>query len=234
MVAHEISHVTQRHLARKLEAQSKSQPLAMAGIISSVLLTLINPSVGMAALSTTMAASQQSSINYTRSNEKEADRVGIMLLANSGFNPQGAPDFFATMAEKYRYTSKPPAMLLTHPLPESRISDARIRAQNLSPRPLAPSLAFELAKARIKARYEDNPVRNIQYFENSLKKKNYAMKSAAQYGLALAHLENKDYSTAINQLEKLIKQDSKSLFYVDALTDAYIGVKAYDLSLIHI
>ena len=107
VVAHEISHVTQRHLARRLESQDKSQPLAMAGMISSILLTLINPSMGIAALSTTMAASQQAGINYTRGNEKEADRVGIALLANSGFDPQGAPDFFATMAEKYRYKSKP-------------------------------------------------------------------------------------------------------------------------------
>ena len=228
VIAHEISHVTQRHLARRLEAQSKSQPLAMAGLISSVLLTLVNPSVGIAALSTTMAASQQAGINYTRGNEKEADRVGIMLLANSGFNPQGAPDFFATMAEKYRYKSKPPAMLLTHPLPESRISDARLRAQSLSPRPLAPNLQFELAKARIKARYEDDALRNIAYFDGILNKSRYAVKEAAKYGLALSHYENKDYQIAITQLSDLLAQDDKNLFYVDALTDAYISVKAFD------
>lgn len=228
VVAHEISHVTQRHLARRLESQNKSQPLTMAAMVSSVLLTLINPSVGIAALSTTMAASQQAGINYTRGNEQEADRVGIMLLANSGFNPQGAPDFFATMAEKYRYKSKPPAMLLTHPLPESRISDARIRAQNFSPRPLAPSLHFELAKARITARYESNAKDNIINFQQSLAKKRYGIEAAAQYGLALSHYENKDYQTAINQLEALLYNDSRNLFYVDALADAYIAVKAFD------
>ena len=228
VVAHEISHVTQRHLARRLESQNKSQPLTMAGMISGVLLTLINPSVGLAALSTTMAASQQASINYTRGNEQEADRVGITLLANSGFNPQGAPDFFAAMAEKYRYKSKPPAMLLTHPLPESRISDARIRAHNYSPRPLAPSLEFELAKARITARYEHNAKDNVINFQQTLDKQRYAVKAAAQYGLALSHYENKDYQTAINQLEALLSADKKNLFYADALTDAYIAVKAYD------
>ncbi len=228
VVAHEISHVTQRHLARRLESQNKSQPLTMAAMVSSVLLTLINPSVGMAALSTTMAASQQAGINYTRGNEKEADRVGIMLLAESGFNPQGAPDFFSTLAEKYRYKSKPPAMLLTHPLPESRISDARIRAQNFSPRPLAPSLEFELAKARIIARYEGNAKDNIINFEQSLTKNTYAIEAAAKYGLALSHYENKNYSVAVQQLEALLKNDNKNLFYVDALTDAYIGVKDFD------
>jgi predicted Zn-dependent protease len=228
VVAHEISHVTQRHLARRLEAQNKSQPLTMAGMISGVLLTLINPTVGMAALSATMAASQQAGINYTRGNEQEADRVGIMLLANSGFNPQGAPDFFASMAEKYRYTSKPPAMLLTHPLPESRISDARIRAQNYSPRPLAPNLEFELAKARIMARYEGNAKDNVINFQQSLDKKRYAIEAAAQYGLALSQYENKSYQSAINQLETLLRNDKKNLFYVDALADAYIAVKAFN------
>ncbi len=228
VVAHEISHVTQRHLARRLEAQSRSQPLTMAGIVSGVLLTLINPSVGMAALSTTMAASQQAGINYTRGNEQEADRVGISLLADSGFNPQGAPDFFAIMAEKYRYKSKPPAMLLTHPLPESRISDARIRAQNFSPRPLAPSLQFELAKARISARYEGEPKDNVVHFQQSLDKKRYAIEAAAKYGLALSYYETKNYQLAISQLEALLLDDNRNLFYVDALADAYIAVKAFD------
>ena len=228
VVAHEISHVTQRHLARRLESQNKSQPLTMAAMVSSVLLTLINPTVGMAALSTTMAASQQASINYTRGNEQEADRVGITLLVNSGFNPQGAPDFFNIMAEKYRYTSKPPAMLLTHPLPESRIADARIRAHNFSPRPLAPSLAFELTKARIIARYEGDAEANIINFQQSINKQRYAIEAAARYGLALSYYENKDYEIAVTQLEALLKDDNKNLFYVDALTDAYIGVKDFD------
>jgi predicted Zn-dependent protease len=228
VVAHEISHVTQRHLARRLEAQNKSQPLTMAAMVSSVLLTLINPSVGMAALSTTMAASQQASINYTRSNEQEADRVSIALLANSGFNPQGAPNFFTTMSEKYRYKSKPPAMLLTHPLPESRIADARIRAHNYSPRPLAPSLQFELAKARIIARYQGEAKDNIINFQQTLDTKRYAIEAATQYGLALSHYENKSYQIAIKQLEALLHDDNRNLFYVDALADAYIAVKAFD------
>jgi predicted Zn-dependent protease len=119
-------------------------------------------------------------------------------------------------------------MLLTHPLPESRISDARIRAQNYSPRPLAPSLEFELAKARIMARYEGNAKDNVINFQHSLDKKRYAIEAAAQYGLALSQYENKNYQSAISQLETLLHNDKKNLFYVDALADAYIAVKAFD------
>lgn len=228
VIAHEISHVTQRHLARRLESQSQSQTLTMAGMVSGILLTLVNPTVGMAALSASMAASQQASINYTRSNEKEADRVGIALLANSNFDPQGAPSFFSKMSEQYRYASKPPAMLLTHPLPESRITDARQRAHNYPVRQLAPSLQFELAKSRIKARYQASPKDNIAYYEMQLHKKKYAIKAAAEYGLALSYFDNKQPLPAKEILEKLKAEDNNNLFYIDALTDVYIALNDYD------
>ncbi|MFB0999648.1 MAG: M48 family metalloprotease [Colwellia sp.] len=232
VIGHEISHVTQRHLARRLEAQSKNQPLTTAGMISGVLLALVNPSVGMAALTTAMAASKQSSINFTRGNEKEADRVGITLLANSGFDPQGAPDFFGKMAAKYRYKSKPPAMLLTHPVPESRIAEARIRAHGLAVRPLAPSLHFALAKARIQARYESTPEQNIFKFRDDFKKQTYTYKAAVNYGLALSYFENKDYLEAKVILEALIAEDNNNLFYADALTDVYIKTKELNKALV--
>jgi len=227
VIAHEISHVTQRHLARRLESQSQSQSLTMAGMVSGILLALVNPTVGMAALSASMAASQQASINYTRGNEKEADRVGIALLAESNFDPQGAPNFFSKMSEKYRYASKPPAMLLTHPLPESRIADARQRAHNFRTRQLPPSLAFELAKSRIKARYQSNAKDNITYYQQQLHKQQYAVKEAAQYGLALSYFENKQHLQATNLLESLVQNDKNNLFYIDALTDAYLAQNQY-------
>ncbi len=231
VIAHEISHVTQRHLARRLEAQARNQPLTTAGMISGVLLTLINPTVGMAALSTSMAASQQAGINYTRGNEKEADRVGIQLLANSGFDPMGAPNFFGKMAEKYRYVSKPPAMLLTHPMPESRISDARIRAQNFKPVSIRPSLPFELAKTRIQTRYEGNAEDNIKLFTRKIEKQQYAYLAAAQYGLAISYFENKAYDKAEEILTALLREDKNNLFYIDVLTDTYISNKKIDKAL---
>ncbi|WP_284246068.1 beta-barrel assembly-enhancing protease [Thalassotalea insulae] len=231
VLAHEISHVTQRHLARKMEASSRNQPLTMAGMISGVLLALVNPTVGMAALSTTMAASQQAGINYTRGNEKEADRVGIQLLANSGFNPMGAPNFFAKLSEKYRYTSKPPAMLLTHPMPESRIAEARVRAQNFGAPQIAPSLSFELAKTRIQARYQSTPKDNIRLYLAKLDKQQYSYQAVAQYGLAIAYFENKQYSQAQEILEQLRTQERNNLFYIDVLTDTYIQLEQFDAAL---
>jgi len=231
VIAHEISHVTQRHLARRLESQSNSQALSMAGLISGILLALVNPTLGMAALSTSMAATQQASINYTRGNEREADRVGIALLANSNFDPQGAPSFFGKMSEKYRYASRPPAMLLTHPLPEQRITDARQRAQNYPVKHLSPSLNFELAKARIQARYQSSAKVNIAYFKQLLQKQKYILKKGAEYGLALSYFEDGKYQQAKDILESLKSKDQNNLFYIDALTDVYLSLKEFDQAL---
>lgn len=231
VIAHEISHVTQRHLARHLESQSSNQTLSVAGMVSGILLALVNPTVGMAALSATMAASQQASINYTRSNEREADRVGIALLAKSNFDPQGASSFFSKMSEKYRYASKPPAMLLTHPLSDARITDARQRAHSYPVRHLAPSLNFELAKSRIQARYQGNPKDNIAYFKRQLRTQSYSLPTGAKYGLALSYFANKEYQQAKDMLEALKKEDKNNLFYIDALTDVYLALKEHDKAL---
>lgn len=231
VVAHEISHVTQRHLARKIESQNRTKPLSTAGLISGILISIVNPTVGIAALTTSLAASQQASINYTRSNELEADRVGIELLANSGFDPNGAPNFFAKLSEQFRYTTRPPAILLTHPLPDSRISDARIRAQNYPPVRLKPSLNFELAKARIISRYQNTPEEAISYFQGQLNKKRYNIKEAALYGLSIGYFENKQYDKSYKILNELLNSDNKNLFYVDVLSDIGIATKQFTRTL---
>ncbi|WP_248289589.1 M48 family metalloprotease [Thalassotalea sp. Y01] len=228
VLAHEIAHVTQRHLARRMEEQSRNTPLTIAGMISGVLLALVNPQAGMAALSTTMAASQQAGINYTRGNENEADRVGMEILADSGYDPNGAPNFFKKLARKYRYTSKPPAMLMTHPLPESRITDSRLRATRYPNRLLPPNIDFELAKSRLRARYEGNGKDNISTFKDEIRLGKYDIKQAAQYGLALSYFANKDYEQAENVLRPLFAQAPKNLFYVDAMTDVYLEQNRYD------
>jgi len=231
VIAHEISHVTQRHLARHLESQSINQSLTMTGMVSGILLALINPAIGMAAFNASMAASQQASINYTRGNEKEADRVGIALLANSNFDPQAASSFFNKMSAKYRYASKPPAMLLTHPLPESRIADARQRAHKYPVKRLPPSLNFELAKSRIQARYQGYATNNIADFTLQLNKGKYAIKAAAEYGLALSLFEDNQLDKAKTILELLKQKDEHNLFYIDALTDVYLALNDYATAL---
>jgi predicted Zn-dependent protease len=227
VLSHEVSHVTQRHIARSIEAQQKSSPLQIASLLGSILIAAVNPEAGMAALSVSNAASAQSSINYTRQNEKEADRVGINILANAGFDPNGASSFFSILAEKNRLKSTPLAFLLTHPLPESRIADARTRAASFRPRNIPESISFHLAKTRILARYYANPKRNIEYFSDILQKQTYVFKQAAQYGLALSYLANEEFELALDLIDKLLEEDPDSLYYLDTYTDIAIEMNQH-------
>jgi predicted Zn-dependent protease len=222
VLAHEVSHVTQRHIARSIEARQKSSPLQIASLLGSILIAAVNPEAGMAAISASNAASAQSSINFTRQNEQEADRVGIQILAEAGFDPNGASSFFGILAEKNRLKSTPLAFLLTHPLPESRIADARTRAASFRPRNIPESISFHLAKSRILARYYANPKRNIVYFSDILKKETYVFKQAAAYGLALSYLADEQFEPASELIDELLKKDPDNLFYLDTYTDIAI------------
>lgn len=94
VMAHEISHVTQRHLARAMEDQKRNAPLTWVGALGSILLAMANPQAGMAALTGTLAGTQQGIISFTQGNEQEADRIGIQVLQRAGFDPQAMPNFY--------------------------------------------------------------------------------------------------------------------------------------------
>lgn len=220
VIAHEIAHITQRHLARMLEQQSFSNPTTLAAMAGSVLLALVSPAAGMAAISTTMAVSAQSQINYTRLHEYEADRIGIQTLSDAGYNPYGMADFFGKLAEKYKYASLPPAMLSTHPLPEARLSEARLRASLLKGKSIKSSLDYQLSKARIMVRYYNlsAPVL-IDKYKYQLINHKYKLKEAAEYGLALSYFQKKEYNKSYAINYKLLAADPYNLFYIDLATD---------------
>ena len=228
VLAHEISHVTQRHIARSIEERQKSSPLQIASLLGGILLAMANPEAGMAAISASSAASQQASINYTRQNEKEADRIGIRILAQAGFDPNGASSFFSTLTEKSRLKSSSMAFLMTHPMPESRVADARSRAATYNVGVIPESLSFHLAKSRILARYYAKPEYNIEYFSAALDKQAYVFKEAAEYGLALSYLANKQYGQAQTLISKLLDSDPENLFYLDVFSDIAIETKQFE------
>ncbi|KHA61134.1 TPR repeat-containing protein [Vibrio variabilis] len=231
VVAHEIAHVTQRHLARSMEDQARRSPATLAALAGSLLLAIASPQAGMAAITATTAGSMQGTINYTRSNEKEADRFGIATLAKAGFEPKAMPRFFGRLADEYRYASTPPPMLLTHPLPEDRITDSRARAQNYPEPRVQPSLDYNLARARIVARYAGIQAKAAQdWFERTEQKADPSIKVAFQYGKALVHLDNNELEEADKILRELLSRDRNNHFYLDAMSDLYIAQKKPELA----
>ncbi|NOH72134.1 M48 family metallopeptidase [Vibrio pectenicida] len=224
VMAHEISHVTQRHLARSMEDQARRSPATLAALAGSLLLAIAAPEAGIAAITATTAGNIQGQINYTRSNEKEADRFGIETLAKSGFDVNAMPRFFSRLADEYRYASTPPPMLLTHPLPEDRITDSRARARSYPERRVDPSLNYNLARARIVARYADiNAESAMDWFARNEKKAPTNIKPSFQYGRALVHLDNNQLDEASPLLQTLLNQQPDNNFYLDAMADLYLA-----------
>ncbi|KHN52588.1 beta-barrel assembly-enhancing protease [Pectobacterium fontis] len=223
VLAHEISHVTQRHLARSMESQQRSAPLTWVGALGSILLAMANPQLGMAALSGTLAGAQQGMITFTQANEQEADRIGIQVLQRAGFDPQAMPNFLQKLADQSRYASRPPEMLLTHPLPESRLSDARNRANQMRSTPVQSSQDFLFAKIRTFGMYgsPDRPLNDdllVQW-----EKGNVREQLAAKYGRAIQFYQAKKYDEARNVLQPLLSNAPENPWFLDMMTDIDLG-----------
>lgn len=229
VIAHEIAHITQRHLARMLEQQSFSNPATLASLAGSVLLSLVSPTAGFAALTSTMAISMQSQINYTRSHEYEADRIGIKTLAKAGYDPYGMANFFSKLAQKYQYASSKPEMLSTHPLTETRLAEARLRASQFATKHIKNSLDYQLSRARITVRYNKiSADAAIDTYQSQIKNNNYEIKDAALYGLALAYFKKKNFEKADKIISELVNKKPDNLFYIDLLTDTSLALHKED------
>lgn len=225
VMAHEISHVTQRHLARAMEDQKRNAPLTWVGALGSILLAMASPQAGMAALTGTLAGTQQGMISFTRQNEEEADRIGIQVLQRSGFDPQAMPMFMGKLLDESRYSTRPPEMLLTHPLPESRLADARNRANQMRPVVVQSSADFYLAKARTLGMYTNGDNKLGTDLLNAWDKGNIRQQHAAQYGRALLAMESNNFDQARKTLQPLLSADPQNAWYLDLATDIDLGQK---------
>lgn len=223
VMAHEISHVTQRHLARAMEDQKKNAPLTWVGALGSILLAMASPQAGMAALSGTLAGTQQGMISFTQQNEQEADRIGIQVLQRSGFDPQAMPTFLEKLLDQSRYSSRPPEILLTHPLPESRLADARNRANQMRPVVTQSSEDFYMAKARTLGMYNSGRNQLTSDLLDSWSKGNIREQHAAAYGRALQAMGGNKWDEARKLLQPLLTAQPTNAWYLDLSTDIDLG-----------
>lgn len=213
VIAHEISHVTQRHMARTYEAASKFSLPMMAAMLGAIALGIVNPGAGQAALAIVSGASTQYQINFTRENEEEADRIGMQLLARSGFDPRGMPQFFQKLQQATRFSGKAPEFLLTHPLTTTRIADSMARAEKYPPGEYKSSAGFKQVRAILKADSFDSPRDAVRFFEEHLEA-GYPDQVTARYGYALALTRAGAYTAAREQLHLLLSNDQENVAYL--------------------
>ncbi|QTL41351.1 M48 family metallopeptidase [Xenorhabdus budapestensis] len=231
VMAHEIAHITQRHLARRMEDIQRKSPLAWAGTLGSILLLMANPQAGMAALSGTLAGFTQGIISFTRENEQEADRIGMRILSQAGFDPYGMPNFMQTLGDQSRYSSKLPEMLYTHPLPDNRLADARNRANQYPKKSIPESQDYLLARVRILT-IKSTTLSSAQYpyteeFLNKYSQGTPKEKIAASYGRVLLLIQNKKYTEARTILTPLLNEQPDNIWFIGAMTNIDIEQSQY-------
>ena len=188
VLSHEIAHLSQRHFSRGVEFRQQNQPLTLAAMLASfVLMATAGADVGMAAMSATQDAAESSALRYSRTNEQEADRVGMQTLVEAGFDPHAAPTMFERMMQASRYSSadRMPEFLRTHPLSENRIADTRNRARQYPKRAPSTSLDYQLMRARVVNQLAKTPEEAIHKFRGELEG-DPRSREAANYGLVLA------------------------------------------------
>ena len=233
VVAHELAHLSQRHFARGLEQQRSMTIPTLASLVAAIALgALAGGDAGLAALSTSQAAAVNSQLRYSRAREQEADRVGLNTLVNSGMDPQGMARMFDRMRQAFRFTRRPPEFLLTHPVTESRISDAR---NQISRTPLEESYEdsseFQMMRSRVILHFSNSPEEALRLFKKRLR--DNPADAGAIYGRAIAFSKDGKHDAALKALSPLLRESPNRLLvsatHAELLLNAGIADEALNL-----
>jgi len=216
VIAHELAHVSQRHFARRIEQAETQRVAQIAGVLASIVVMATSDAQhGQAALMATQGRAIENQLRFSRSNEAEADRVGIKTLFDAGYDPYTMPALFQRLAAANRYGTRPPEFLLSHPVTESRIADSRGRAARYPQRNYAESLEYLLMRARVVTHYAPNKDDVIIEYSRLLDDATTEVqRDGARYGLAMAYWEDGNYRLANETLAPLLEKDPNRISYV--------------------
>lgn len=232
VMAHETGHVTQRHIARSAEDQKNHSLIDLATMLGAILVAINtgDPNVAMGALATAQGTIIQHQINFTRSQEAEADRVGIQTLARAGFSPNGMIDFFQKMQRDSSLNGydKIPEFLMDHPLDLTRMSYLKERAESLHVPPKPDSRSYAIMKARLRVLASDNPGKTRDFFVAGVKSEHGWNQEAMRYGLSLIDTQLNRDSEAINLMQRLkSRYDDVTAFHI-GLAEAQMAAGKMD------
>ncbi len=232
VLAHEIAHVTQRHLYRAAEAAGRLSIPTMAGMLAAILIGTQAPALGQAAIMAVMGSNVQFQIDFTRENEMEADRVGMQTLHEAKYDPRSMPTFFERLQQSSRYLGQDvPDFLRTHPVTVSRISDTRGRAENYSYKQYADSLGYQLIKAKLKVITNKDDAGTAKYFKSRLTQGTAEQKAVARYGTGLVALKMQRFAEAEATFQDMAKQYPNQSHYATALARVALESKNYPVAL---
>ncbi|HVL36750.1 MAG TPA: M48 family metalloprotease [Burkholderiales bacterium] len=204
VLAHEIAHVTQRHIARMLGQQQQMQLPVMAALAAAVLLGRSRPDLASGAAAAAQAGAVSLQLSYSREFERDADRVGLQALAAAGFDARAMASFFEKMQRSQRVADDGtvPGYLRTHPMSTERIADAQNKVAALPYRQHLDSAEFHFVRAKLRAESGD-AADAVQHFRRSVAERRFANEAAARYGLATALLRARRAEEAGAEVQRL-------------------------------
>ncbi|MGA9851727.1 MAG: M48 family metalloprotease [Gammaproteobacteria bacterium] len=227
VMAHETSHVTQRHIARGMEEQKDRSLLNIATLLGAILVAANagDPDVAMGTIATAQGAIIQHEITFTRSQEEEADRVGIQTLARAGFPPQGMIEFFQKMQRDAALNGydRIPEFLLDHPLDATRMAYLQERALSMHVPPRPDSRSYAIMKARVRVLESDDPDKTLQFFQGALDTTHGWNQDAIRYGLALTYVQMGRNEDAIKIMRQLSDKYDDVVAFRIGLADAQMA-----------
>jgi predicted Zn-dependent protease len=200
----------------------------LASMLAALALGAVNPILGSGALMATLSGFAQDNINFVRSNEKQADSIGIDMLIKSGLDPRGMASFFKKMQQsaRYYYTANTPAILRSHPLDEDRIAEAENRSLHLGVKNHIDSLDYRLFKELIRATVTRDTKQLLDYYRQLCFKSNNDI--ACVYGDVLALMNINQYSKAETNLAPLLTKNPDNLYFAITMSQIDVGEKKYD------
>ena len=209
VLGHEITHVTQHHMARSLGNQRDAMLMSLAALAAAILASRSHSSssgdMAQAAIASAQGLAIQSQINFTRQNEEEADRLGFERTYAAGFDPTATASFFERLQRaSIWFEGNSPSYFHDHPETYQRIAEAQARAYSKPTRQVPDSLDFHMVRALLKS-YEATPRDAVKYFEVSIAEKKYNNEAAAHYGLVASLLRAQDFKRAQAELAALEK-----------------------------
>jgi beta-barrel assembly-enhancing protease len=195
VIAHEIAHLTQKHIARGVSKEQQSAALPIAALILGLLVARSNPELASGITTAGQAIPVAQALEHSRDFEREADRIGFQMLEAAGFDPQGMVTFFQRLQRVGRvYETNAPTYLRTHPVTLDRITDIQQRMRNVRYRQRTDSPDFWLARARVRvladtsvAGLEDS-LRALTAAQATAFKEQAVDDIAVRYGISLAQL----------------------------------------------
>ncbi|MBV6417119.1 MAG: Beta-barrel assembly-enhancing protease [Steroidobacteraceae bacterium] len=231
VLAHEIAHVTQRHIARSIRAASRQSLATTAMVIAGILLGAAGGGdAAQAAIAVAQGSAAQQQINYTRSNESEADRIGIGFLAGAGFDPNAMPAFFETIGRRAGLAGQNiPEFILSHPVTANRIAESRDRARDYPVPKAKPEISYQLARERTRVLTAPSDTDLRTYYDGEVATGHDGI--GDRYGEALAELGHGEAGDAVAILFDLHQRQQGSPMIAAALGQAQMAAGATDAAL---